>query len=94
MLDHILATTQAFEREHGIAPNVVYLNTTHFQMLKSVCPGLFDSQDGISMQLGIRLVIMNDSTLMHPRAARLPNTPHTVSGEKISIRSQRDYATG
>jgi len=94
MLDHILATTQAFEREHGIAPNVVFLNTTHFQVLQSVCPGLFDNQEGTSIQLGVRLVIMNDGMLMHPRAARLPNIPYTVSGGNESIHSQDDYATG
>jgi hypothetical protein len=33
MLDHILNTAQTFERTHGIAPDVVYINPFHYESL-------------------------------------------------------------
>lgn len=92
MLDHILATTQAFEREHGIAPNVVYLNTTHFNALRATCPGLFKGDD--TTRLGIQLVIVTDSMLMHPRAACLPGAPGASGVSDNRMSRNDDCATG
>ncbi len=72
MLDHILATVQSYEREHGILPNVLYLNPDHHRALLEYYPALFEHDPAIS--LDFRLVIVPSSLLSHPQAAYVPET--------------------
>ncbi len=72
MLDHILATAQSYEREHGIRPNVLYLNPNHHRVLLEHYPALFDHDPAISLEF--RLVIVSASLLSHPQAAYVPET--------------------
>jgi hypothetical protein len=67
MLDHILATAQSYEREHGMRPNVLYLNPDHHRVLIEYYPALFERDPAIS--LNFRLVIVAASQLSHPQAA-------------------------
>lgn len=67
MLDHILACAQAFEREHGVQPNVVYINPDHHKALLGHYPTLFDADP--RWLLGLRLVIIPSRELIHPQAA-------------------------
>ena len=67
MLDHILACAQAFQREHGLQPNVVYINPNHHQALLVLYPSLFDNDP--RWQLGLRLIIVSSGELTHPQAA-------------------------
>jgi hypothetical protein len=67
MLDHILACAQAFQREHGLQPNVVYINPDHHQALLVLYPSLFDNDP--HWQLGLRLIIVPSGELIHPQAA-------------------------
>jgi hypothetical protein len=67
MLDHILATVQSFEREHGMRPNVLYLNPDHHRVLVECYPALFDQDPAIRLEF--RLVIVAASLLSHPQAA-------------------------
>ena len=69
MLDHILNTAQTFEREHGIAPDVIYINTLHYEQLTRYSPELF--APGSRTDLGFRLVIVPANVLAHPRASLL-----------------------
>jgi hypothetical protein len=70
MLDYILNTAQAFEREHGIAPDVIYINPLHYEQLARYSPELF--APGSRPTLGFRLVIVPANVLAHPRASMLP----------------------
>ncbi len=67
MLDHILATAQSYEREHGIRPNVLYLNPDHLRVLVKAYPALFEQDPAIC--LDFRLMIVAASQLSHPQAA-------------------------
>lgn len=67
MLDHILACAQAFEREHGAQPNIVYLNPYHHRVLVELYPSLFDGDP--RLLLGLRLIIISSRELIHPQAA-------------------------
>ena len=42
MLSHLLCQAQEFERNHGIAPNVMYVNPMHFEALFREYPELFE----------------------------------------------------
>ena len=67
MLDHILACTQAFVREHGEQPNVVFINPDHHKALLDLYPGLFVHEP--YLQLSLRLVIVHSRELIYPYAA-------------------------
>ncbi len=76
MLDHILQCVLAFEREHGITPDVVYINPFHYDGLRRFHPELFNTGEPVS--LGFRLVIVPGNQLSHPEAALLSG-PGTYS---------------
>lgn len=67
MLDHILACAQAYEREHGVQPNVVYINRVHHRVLLALYPMLFEADP--RRMLGLRLVIVSSHELTHPQVA-------------------------
>ena len=72
MLDHILRTAQTFENTHGIAPEVIYINPSHYESLCRQHAELFLPDQGV--RLGFRLVILPASMLIHPEAALLSAT--------------------
>lgn len=83
MLDYILSQAQQFEREHGEAPDVVYINPVHFEALFRAYPRLFEPDQEI--RLGFKLVILPSSELPHPQASLQAQTSavrrrHTHTG--------------
>jgi hypothetical protein len=80
MLSYILYLMQEFERNHGAAPNVIYINPMHFEALFRENPALFEP--GQAVRLGFRMVMLPSSCLPHPEASRLeiprtwPNCSH------------------
>lgn len=70
MLDHIIGRLHAFEKRHGVTPNVVYINHSHYRVLREQCPGLFS--DTITYNLGFHLIIVPDGELAHPRIGWIP----------------------
>jgi len=70
MLDHILGRIQSFERRHGMSPNVVYINHSHYQVLHEECPGLFS--DTVTHALGFHLILVSEHDLAHPRIGWIP----------------------
>ncbi|MGW8247803.1 MAG: hypothetical protein ACWGOV_06800 [Acidiferrobacterales bacterium] len=70
MLDHILGCIQSFERRHGLSPNAVYINHSHYQLLHEECPGLFS--DTVTHALGFHLILVPDCELAHPRIGWIP----------------------
>ena len=79
MLDHILGRIQSFERRHGMSPNVVYINHSHYQVLHRQCPGLFS--DKVNYSLGFHLILVPDSELAHPRIGWIP--PRVQVGPEV-----------
>ena len=69
MLDYILNTAQAFEREHGIVPDVIYINPMHYEQLTRFNPELF--APGSRLRSGFRLMIVPANVLAHPHASLL-----------------------
>lgn len=66
MLNFIYRLVREFEREHGIQPNLLYLNRFHAEHLKLA----FDeslTMPQIRKILGMEMVVEND--IMHPRVA-------------------------
>jgi hypothetical protein len=78
MLDYILNTAQTFEREHGTAPDVIYINPLHYEQVTRYCPDLF--APGSKLHLGFRLVIVPATVLAHPQAALLTTRPAADTG--------------
>ncbi|MEN8206395.1 MAG: hypothetical protein ABFS24_10315 [Pseudomonadota bacterium] len=74
MMDHLLKTAHTFERTHGTAPDVIYINPSHYESLYRHHPELFQPNQDI--HLGFRLVIVPSSMLTHPEAALLDITRH------------------
>ena len=74
MMDHILNTAQTFERTHGTAPDVIYINPSHYESLYKHHSELF--QPNQDVHPGFRLVIIPSSMLTHPEAALLDVTRH------------------
>jgi hypothetical protein len=66
MLDFIYRLIREFEREHGILPNLLYLNRFHAEHLKSAFDENF-SMPQIRNVLGMEMVIESD--IIHPRVA-------------------------
>jgi hypothetical protein len=66
MLSFLYHMANAFEREHGFRPNLLYLNPNHFQQLKSELSGIKDL-DALTQLLGMELVV--DSELTQPHVA-------------------------
>jgi len=79
MLDHILGRIQSFERRHGMSPNVVYVNHSHYEVLRRQCPGLFS--DKVNYTLGFHLILVPDSELAHPRIGWIP--PRVQTGLEV-----------
>lgn len=87
MLDHILGRMQAFEKRHGVTPNVVYINHDHYQALHDQCPGLFS--DTISYNLGFHLIVVSNKELVHPRIGWVP--PRVQIGPEAEYRTATVY---
>lgn len=66
MLDHIFRLVRDFELEHGVPPNLLYLNRVHSQYLKSGFAEDYSMQQ-IMQLLHMELVIENE--IMHPHVA-------------------------
>jgi hypothetical protein len=81
MLDYILNTAQTFEREHGIAPDVIYINPLHYEQLTRYSPELFTP--GSRRRLGFRLVIVPANELAHPAAALLADQRAWTAGDGV-----------
>ena len=66
MLSHIYRLVEGFEREHGIMPNLLYLNHAHTQQLRMA----FD--DDYSMERILEILDMEmvlDADILHPHVA-------------------------
>lgn len=90
MLDYLLNTAQSFEREHGIVPDVIYINPLHYAQLTRYNPELFAV--GSKLRLGFRLVIVPANVLAHPHASLLVAQHAWPSGDGVSQQAGNDVA--
>lgn len=66
MLSQIYRISADFEHNHGVAPNLLYLNYRHFELLKQSFDGL-DSIEKLLSHLNMQIILMRDA--LHPRVA-------------------------
>jgi hypothetical protein len=68
MLSFIYRLVREFENEHGMKPNVLYLNAIHFRRL---CQDFVDPDDieAIINRLDMEIVI--DNNALHPHMSRV-----------------------
>ena len=66
MLSYLYRIASGFERRHGVAPNLLYLNYQHFEQLKQALPGL-QTMEELLCTLKMELVLQRD--IAHPRVA-------------------------
>lgn len=90
MLDYILNTAQTFEREHGIAPDVIYINPMHYEQLTRYSPDLFAPDS--NTRLGFRLVIVPANVLAHPHASLLTAQRAWRVGDSVTQATGSDVA--
>lgn len=65
MLSHIFRLIKDFENEHGIHPNLLYLNDRHVEYLMSAFSEEYSLQNIMAL-LEMELIIEKD--IMHPHA--------------------------
>ena len=66
MLGHIYRLVQGFEQEHGVHPNVLYLNPLHSEHLKSAFDEKYTLGQIMSM---LHMVMIIDHSIVHPHVA-------------------------
>lgn len=76
MLDYIYRMIQTFEQEHGVHPNLLYLNRNHSAHLRSAFSE--DYSPGQITQL-LRMEIIIDAEVIHPHVAWTQAAQHMAS---------------
>ena len=66
MLDHIYRIVSSFEKQHGIFPNLLYLNQAHSEQLKSCFSENYTFSNIIDL-LDMDVIIETD--IVHPHVA-------------------------
>ena len=71
MLSFIYRMMREFELEHGMKPNVLYLNTDHFERLRDDFADP-DNIEAIINRLDMEIVI--EKSTLHPHLSRLESS--------------------
>jgi hypothetical protein len=66
MLSHIMTMVNTYEQHHGVRPNVVYMNETHYGYLREELPGVRDHHDVVNI-LGVDIALSDE--IIHPAVA-------------------------
>jgi len=72
MLDHIYRIVNSFEKEHGIFPNLLYLNQVHSEQLKSCFSENYTFSTIIDL---LNMEVIIEAEIAHPHVA----WAHTVN---------------
>ena len=82
MLSFIYRLIKTFQREHGLRPNLVYLNRQHYQKLLKSLPTM-QSHEEITRFLAMEIVVSPE--IAHPHVAcanvfgtNLPRPPRSI----------------
>ncbi len=66
MLDYINRLVRGFEQEHGVQPNLLYLNRIHSEHLQSAFADSYSLAQIMDM---LQMEMIIDSEIMHPQVA-------------------------
>ena len=77
MLSHIVSLVSKYEDRHGLRPNVIYMNETHYGYLREELPGVRDHNDVVAI-LGVDIALNDEA--MHPQVATV-----RFASEKILV---------
>lgn len=66
MLSHIVSLVSHYETRHGMRPNVIYMNETHYGYLREELPGVRDHHDVVAI-LGVDIALHDEA--LHPQVA-------------------------
>lgn len=67
MLDHLLREAETFKHDHGVYPDVVYLNPCHCAELESEHPWIFAND--LPLRLGFEIKVFPASVQPQPTVA-------------------------
>jgi hypothetical protein len=70
MLSHLFRMAADFQRLHGLAPNLLYLNERHLAQLDEALPEWRANSEQLRRYLAMDIVV--DNELAHPRVAWSP----------------------
>ena len=64
MLSHIVNLVSTYEQSHGIRPNLVFMNETHYSYLREELPGVRDHDD-VTNIIGVDIALSDDAVRPH-----------------------------
>lgn len=64
MLSHIVSLVNNYESNHGIRPNLVFMNETHYGLLREELPGVRDHDDVTSI-IGVDIALSDEAIRPH-----------------------------
>jgi hypothetical protein len=70
MLSFIVSLASHYQDRHGVRPNLVYMNETHYEYLREELPGLREHRDVIAM-LGMDIALSDEAVRPHVATATL-----------------------
>lgn len=64
MLSHIVNLVSTYEQSHGVRPNLVFMNETHYSYLREELPGVRDHDDVTSI-IGVDIALSDEALRPH-----------------------------
>ncbi|MHB8255976.1 MAG: hypothetical protein ACYDHY_01630 [Acidiferrobacterales bacterium] len=69
MLSFIVSLVNSYEQNHGVRPNLVYMNETHYGYLREELPGVRDHED-VTAILGVDIALSDETLRPHVAAVK------------------------
>ena len=70
MLKQILRQVRDFKRRHGLGPSVVFVNQSHYAVLRQKYPAFFDENP--SVRFGFQVLVVPNEVIAYPELVWLP----------------------
>ncbi|HCU53536.1 MAG TPA: hypothetical protein DIC36_04385 [Gammaproteobacteria bacterium] len=64
MLSYIVSLVSTYEQHHGIRPNLVFMNETHYGFLREELPGVRDHDD-VTNIIGVDIALSDEALRPH-----------------------------
>jgi len=64
MLSFIVSLVSTYETDHGVRPNLVFMNETHYEYLREELPGVRDHDD-VTTILGVDIALSEEAIRPH-----------------------------
>jgi len=78
MLSLIVSLVNNYEQNHGLRPNLVYMNETHYGYLREELPGARGHDDVVAM-IGVDIALTDDAARPHVATVELADDHILVS---------------